>query len=349
MTDLFTAWECPSNIALIKYWGKKPGQIPCNPSLSLTLKNAHTRTRIHAQPQQSRFPNVQVRFNGQESVQLATKITGWLQLISSELPVALSHSLFIETENSFPHGAGIASSASGMGALALGICDLQRQLLGTDFSEDFYRKASHIARLGSGSACRSIYGGWVVWGKTPSIPDTSDLYATQLPLPVHEVFQNWHNDILIVDEREKKVSSSAGHGLMKSNPFAEARFNQAREHLDAMLSVLERGNVEQFIQITESEALSLHAMMMTSRPSYLLLRPDTLHAIEKIREYREKSGIPICFTLDAGPNVHILYPAPAATSVKSFISEELLVSLGRARIIEDLNGTGPVYLGDSCP
>jgi diphosphomevalonate decarboxylase len=81
MTDLFTAWECPSNIALIKYWGKKPGQIPCNPSLSLTLKNAHTRTRIHAQPQQSRFPNVQVRFNGQESVQLATKITGWLQLI----------------------------------------------------------------------------------------------------------------------------------------------------------------------------------------------------------------------------------------------------------------------------
>jgi diphosphomevalonate decarboxylase len=347
MEILHSGWECPSNIALIKYWGKLPGQIPCNPSLSITLDRAHTQTRITATPQQSRFPNLHVQFNGEHAPTLETKLTGFIQSIVQEHPWILSYHLHIETENSFPHGAGIASSASGMGALGLGLCDLQRQLEGGLHDASFFQKASHLARLGSGSASRSVYGGYVTWGEIPEVTYSSNLYASPLETPVHQVFQRWQNDILIVDPAEKKVSSTAGHGLMKTNPFSQNRFAQAYTHIQELIQAISHGNVEKFITLVEAEALTLHAMMMTSQPNYLLMRPGSVLAIEKIRDFRQQTGTPVCFTLDAGPNVHILYPMAVKDRVQPFIQEELMSALPGARLLSDHLGTGPRYLGNA--
>src|SRR5690606_22821198 len=119
-----------------------------------------------------------------------------------------------------------------------------------------------------------------------------------------------------VSKKEKDVSSRAGHALMEGNPYAHARYEQANTHITDMLQALENGDINAFGRIVEKEALTLHALMMTSEPSYLLMRPNTLAIIERIRSLRETKGVPVCFTLDAGPNVHLLYPREVSATVE---------------------------------
>ena len=114
--------------------------------------------------------------------------------------------------------------------------------------------------------------------------------------------------ILIVEDEPKKVSSTIGHGLMNNHPYAESRFKQANENLSKMAEILQGGNIKDFISLVESEALTLHAMMLTSNPYFILMKPNTLEIINKIWEYREENNSNICFTLDAGANVHVLFP-----------------------------------------
>jgi len=339
------AWECPSNIALVKYWGKHGVQLPCNPSLSLTLDVAKTVSTLTATPKQGIFPEIEVYFQGNRVPALETKMIGFFQTILEELPGIGTHKLVLSTENTFPHGAGIASSASGMGALALCLCEL----FGSDefanpASEQFWRNASHIARLGSGSASRSIYPGFAVWGELEGVKDSSDYHAIPVNDSIHPAFRQLRNCICIVDPSEKAVSSRAGHALMRNHPFAVQRFAQAGVHIKEMMEILRCGNMDRFIEIVELEALTLHAMMMTSSPAYLLMRPNTIKAIEKLREFRQQTGIPVCFTLDAGPNLHILYPENVADSVQSYIESELLADLEGAWCLWDKSGSGPKKL-----
>src|SRR5690606_20445530 len=147
---------------------------------------------------------------------------------------------------------------------------------------------------------------------------SSDLYATEIN-DVHENFKHMLDAILIVDDEPKKVSSSVGHSLMNNHMYAENRFLQANKHAAIIIKTLYNGDFEEFIQITESEALALHAMMMTSENYYLLMKPGTIHAIEKIVDFRKRTGVPICFTLDAGPNVHVLYPEKYKNDVSGFL------------------------------
>jgi diphosphomevalonate decarboxylase len=338
-------WECPSNIAIVKYWGKKELQVPCNPSISITLSSAVTRSRLEAIPKQGTFPEITVYWNGEENPTLAKKLTGFLLSIQKYIPEVTKFSLTLYTQNTFPHGAGIASSASGMGALALCLCELFRPEAekGTH-QNDFLQMASQIARLGSGSASRSIFKGFALWGKTPSWQNSSNEYASPLNSMVHNTFNEMQNCILIVDPSEKKVSSTAGHGLMKNHPYATSRFIQAEQHTEEMIEVLQNGNMERFIEITESEALALHAMMMTSNPGYLLIKPTTLDVIENIRTFRQQSGLPICFTLDAGPNVHILYPKSVENQIKEFIIHYLCPKFPMASPLWDHAGNGPKSL-----
>jgi diphosphomevalonate decarboxylase len=222
------------------------------------------------------------------------------------------------------------------------LCDMERQFFGTlQNEEEFRRKASYIARLGSGSASRSVYGGLVIWGEAEGVPGTSDEYGFPVNEGIHEIFSGYQDTILLVDAGEKKVSSRVGHGLMEGNPFAMERFSQARRNLKVLLQALRTGDTETFIRITESEALTLHAMMMTSQPYFLLMKPNTLQIIERIFAFREKTGLPLSFTLDAGPNVHMLYPAAIKAEVKHFIDNELLPFLSSNAYIEDEVGKGP--------
>ena len=179
--------------------------------------------------------------------------------------------------------------------------------LGVD--EEFERKASYVARLGSGSACRSVFAYAAVWGATPSLAGSSDEYAVPLMNGnLHEIFKNYLNDILIISSNPKKVSSTAGHNLMENHSFAAARFEQAKVNMNVMLQALKSGDIETFGRVTEEEAMTLHALMMSSRPSYLLIEPNTITAIEKVKAFRADTGLPLYFTLDAGPESASIVP-----------------------------------------
>jgi diphosphomevalonate decarboxylase len=149
---------------------------------------------------------------------------------------------------------------------------------------------------------------------------------------------------LLVDKGEKQVSSTVGHDLMHNHPYAERRFEQAHENLSKLKTVLEFGNLDEFIAIVESEALTLHAMMMTSMPYFILMKPNTLEIINKIWKFRNETKTPVCFTLDAGANVHILYPENDIEKVLQFIKNELVGYCQNGQYICDEIGNGSQIL-----
>ncbi|NCP90548.1 MAG: diphosphomevalonate decarboxylase, partial [Flavobacteriales bacterium] len=208
----------------------------------------------------------------------------------------------------------------------------------------FNKKASFLARLGSGSACRSIEGPLVVWGKTDSIEVSSDLFGMKYPYKIHNHFKNFQDTILLVDKGEKQVSSTIGHNLMHHHPYAKIRFQQAHENLEKLKNILETGHLEAFIALIESEALTLHAMMMTSMPYFILMKPNTLEIINKIWQFRQETSLPISFTLDAGANVHVLYPEKDATKILEFIKNELVAYCENGHYICDKIGFGAKQL-----
>ncbi len=339
-------WQAPSNIALVKYWGKKEEQIPANPSISFTLNTSKTTTTLEFEKRESSAEGFrfELYFEGKKKEDFKPKIKTFLERIEKYVPFLKDYSLIIRTENSFPHSSGIASSASGMSALALCIMSLEKELNPEMTEEYFNRKASFLARLGSGSACRSIEGGLVVWGNHKKTESSSDLYGVQYKKPVHEVFYNFQDTILLVDKGSKQVSSSVGHNLMHGHPFADERFAQAHNNLNALQEIFEQGDLNGFIEVVEREALTLHAMMMSSKPYFILMKPNTLEIINKIWKFRENTGLPVCFTLDAGANVHVLYPKESKEKILEFIKNELVAYCENEQYLCDHVGKGAVKL-----
>lgn len=340
------SWRSPSNIALIKYWGKKGFQIPSNPSLSMTLSDSFTETLVkYSLTQNPGKVSFDFFFEGEKKPQFRQKISTFLEAVLDEFPFLKEFHLEIHSSNTFPHSAGIASSASAMSALALCLCSIEQQIEGTENANDeFLKKASNIARIGSGSASRSIYGGFVSWGKIELLEETSDLFATTLKTNIHPLYGDLCDTILIINKNEKQVSSRAGHGLMVNHPFAESRINQAGQNLGELLKYLDSGDFEGFTKVVENEALTLHALMMASNPGFLLIQPGTLQVIEKIRHFRKQTGTNVVFTLDAGPNVHLLYPKHQTKLVKDFINDELIGFCDENKFIDDKLGEGPKKL-----
>jgi len=337
-------WSAPSNIALVKYWGKKANQIPANPSVSFTLNDCKTITKLAYERKEEDGISFDLLFEGQPKESFRPKIEKFFERTAEYLPFLKDYHFTIDTRNTFPHSSGIASSASGMAALAMNLMSLERKLNPAMTDDYFYKKASFLARLGSGSACRSINGSVVVWGTHEEVEDSSDLFGVPFTGNVHEVFRNYKDTILLVDKGEKQVSSTVGHDLMHGHPYAERRFEQAHDNLSAIKKALTEGDVNTFIGIVESEALTLHAMMMTSMPYFILMKPNTLAIINLIWQFRNDTGIPVCFTLDAGANVHVLYPENVAVKVLDFIKAELLVYCQNNQYICDEIGTGALSL-----
>jgi diphosphomevalonate decarboxylase len=343
-------WSAPSNIALVKYWGKKDPQIPANPSISLTLNHCKTITQLTfikrgiptAHNHTTADFSFDLLFEGKSKEDFKPKIQKFLERIEVYCPYLKNYHFTIDTKNTFPHSSGIASSASGMAALAMNIMSLEKALNPAITEDFFFQKASFLARLGSGSACRSVKGCVVVWGNHAEIEGSSDLFGIEFPTKIHNHFKNYQDTILLVDKGEKQVSSSIGHDLMHNHPFAKERFAQAHHNLSAIKRVLENGNLEEFIQIVESEALTLHAMMMTSLPYFILMKPNTLEIINKIWKFRNETQIPVCFTLDAGANVHVLYPENVRNVVLPFITRELVGYCQNGQYICDAIGIGAI-------
>ncbi|WP_299366597.1 diphosphomevalonate decarboxylase [Winogradskyella sp.] len=342
-------WSSPSNIALVKYWGKRQHQIPENPSISFTLSNCKTITEVTYTKKEDDGFSFDVIFEGEKNEAFKPKIQTFFERIETYMPFLKDYHFTIETSNTFPHSSGIASSASGMSALALCLMSIEEKLSviqspdgkrQDEESQDYFnKKASFLARLGSGSACRSIEGELVVWGQNEST-ESSNLYGIKFDGEVHPNFKNYQDTILLVDKGEKQVSSTVGHQLMHGHPFATERFKQAHHNLARLKAVFASGDLDSFVKIVESEALTLHAMMMTSMPYFILMKPKTLEIINKIWAYRESTDSHVCFTLDAGANVHVLYPENEKDSVLRFIKNELADYCQNKKYITDYVGKG---------
>ena len=229
-----------------------------------------------------------------------------------------------------------------MSALALCLVDIEMRILNSEIrGTDFFKKASFLARLGSGSASRSVYPAFSVWGETGKLPGSSDTFAVPVELPGDSFFNGLRDAILIVSSDKKEVSSTAGHGMMKNNPYSDVRYRTAHQNLSSLLNAISGTDESEFIHITEREALSLHGLMMTSDPGFILMKGGSIEIIQRIRKFRKETGIFITFTLDAGPNVHLLYHENDHESIKQFILKELRPFTEKHRIIWDRIGEGP--------
>ncbi|MCX6231788.1 MAG: diphosphomevalonate decarboxylase [Bacteroidetes bacterium] len=343
--EISTSWRSPSNIALLKYWGKRQGQLPLNPSLSFSLSEAHTTTKLTAVPDAI---NAGISSLNKDIYHpFLNKIHPYWQYVINEIPLLQHYSIAIETENTFPHSAGIASSASGFSALATALLDLAQMLSGNKLAkEDFYKNASSLARMGSGSACRSVYGGFTLWGKSSEWPGSSDLYAIDINAMIHPSFRQLHDAILLVSAKEKSLSSSHGHSLMNEHPFAAGRLLQANNHLELFRKALAEGDLELLSQISENEALSLHALIMSSKGGSILLEPSSLVLIQRIRAARQK-GLAVFFTIDAGPNIHMIYPESEKEKLAAFIHDELSDICQENKVIFDFCGKGAVKMNEN--
>ncbi len=340
-------WKSPSNIALIKYWGKYANQIPLNPSISFTLSQAFTQTTISYRSKIKRSEKVDATFyfEGKLNQEFAKRVKNYLDALLPIFPFLTQLDLTIKSDNSFPHSSGIASSASSMSALALCLCSMEKQLFGTlEDKEEFFRKASFVARMGSGSACRSIYPKAAIWGASIDFEESSDFYAIPAKVALHEKFRRFRDDILIVSKDAKSISSSDGHKIMTNHVFREPRISQAKKRLHFLLKALKEGNYNRFGEIVEKEALTLHGMMMTSTPAYILMEPNTIKIIQEIQNFRNMTGLPVYFSLDAGPNVHMLYPASIEDKVHAFVENDLVKYCKNGEYIKDYLGSGPMEL-----
>lgn len=341
------SWWAPSNIALVKYWGKKKGlQLPANPSVSLTLNEARTYVTLEVLSKDDEAfenaPWIDLIFSGQKMPSFIPKIEKFFNHVSDYLPYLKDHKFLIYSENTFPHSAGIASSASSMAAMALCLRDFAEEkgsesLIGDTFMD----QASFLARMGSGSACRSLFAISASWGIGELQGKTFGHDELATPVECHELFKTMHDSIVVVSGVEKKVSSRAGHGLMDEHFYGRARYEHAMMNWRYAMEWLKDGSWDNLGNLVEEEALTLHAMMMTSRPGYLLMEPQTIKAIHLVRDFRYQSQTPLYFTLDAGPNLHLLYPHECREEVNRFLGD-LIEELGPGtELIDDKVGFGP--------
>jgi diphosphomevalonate decarboxylase len=293
MPQTATALAHP-NIAFIKYWGNRDAalRLPSNPSLSMNLEGLHTLTRVTFNPD---LPSDSLTLNdtptqGEALIRVSTFLDRVRALANSSLPAE------VVSENSFPAGAGIASSASAFAALALAASSAA----GLELDE---RSLSRLARTGSGSACRSVPPGFVVWqaGKTDE-----DSYAYSIAPPDH-----WDlvDCIALVSEAHKPVGSSQGHHLAGSSPLQAARLAGAEERLEACRRAILERDFDLLAQVIELDSHLMHAVMLTSSPSLMYWAPASVAVMQRVIELRA-SGLPVCFTLDAGPNVHVITLSP---------------------------------------
>ncbi|HWG92370.1 MAG TPA: diphosphomevalonate decarboxylase [Candidatus Thermoplasmatota archaeon] len=308
------------NIALIKYWGRLDDDLnlPLTNSLSMTLDALSTTTTVEWDP---RLKDHEVTINGEpQQGKPRFRVAKHLERLKERL----HHEGYarVASVNNFPMGSGIASSASAFAALT----GAAFAALGIDADAE---ELTTFARLGSGSAARSIHGGFVEWVAGARHEDS---YAYQLAPESH---WDLKDVVVVVSEEEKKVGSTEGHEIARTSPFLDARLAHLHTSLAlARASVLER-DLKALGEVAELDALSMHAVMMTSSPSLLYWSPETVRLLQAVRRFRDEE-LEAYFTLDAGPNVHLLTTAANVDDLVGRLREE---GIAKERIL--VNGPGP--------
>ncbi len=293
------------NIAFIKYWGNRDDhlRLPANGSISMNLAGLETRTTVTFSESTS-FDGLIL--NGVEAGDEArSRVAAFLDLVRDL--AGLKAFAQVNSVNNFPTGAGIASSAAAFAALALAAS----KAAGLDLGE---RQLSALARRGSGSACRSVPGGFVEW-----LPGSSDdsSFASSIAQADH-----WElaDCVAVVAAEPKKTGSTDGHRLAGSSPIQPARVADTPRRLGICRKAILERDFESFAQIVEVDSNLMHAVMMTSTPALFYWEPASLAIIKQVAHWRH-NNIPVCYTLDAGPNVHLLCLLSALPAVRKLVSE----------------------------
>jgi diphosphomevalonate decarboxylase len=280
------------NIAFIKYWGNRDDdlRLPANGSISMNLDGLFTRTTVtfsaSLKTDNLRIGKRPVTGPGLE------RVRSFLDLVRGVAGTNLCAE--VVSENNFPSGAGIASSAAAFAALALAA----NEAAGITFSQ---RELSRLARRGSGSACRSVPGGFVEW---QAGTDDADSFASSIAAPE---YWDLTDCVAIVSSGHKKTGSTEGHTLAPTSPLQAARVADAPRRLDMCRRAILDRDFEALAAVVELDSDMMHAVMMTSKPGLFYWQSASLTVMHAVREWRE-NGIPVCYTIDAGPNVHVICP-----------------------------------------
>ena len=293
------------NIAFIKYWGNLNNELnlPASGSLSMNLGALTTRTTVRFEPELEQDSLI---LNDTPAEPLAVqRVSRFLDQVR-ELAGAHHHAMVTST-NDFPTGAGIASSASAFAALSLAAATA----LGLEMDE---AALSRLARRGSGSACRSVPAGFVEW--LPENTDTGS-FARAIAPPEHWDLMDC---IVILQSEHKPVGSTAGHRLASTSPFQSARLQGAPQRLAVCRQAILDRDFNTFANIVEQDSNLMHAVMMTSTPPLFYWEPASLSLMKTIPAWRAE-GLSVCYTLDAGPNVHVLCLSDQVQEVKKRLAQ----------------------------
>ncbi|MCJ7826051.1 diphosphomevalonate decarboxylase [Patescibacteria group bacterium] len=295
----------PSNIAFIKYWGKADDvlRLPLNSSLSMNLSNTSTVTTIEFSSAYKK-DDISLLDGTFSSHEIARVILG-LNRIRKRADVRLRARVM--TKNTFPKGTGAAASASGFAALTVA----GFAALGLTLSE---KELTIFARMGSGSACRSIPDGYVFWEKGNS-SDTSFAYS----LYPH-TYWNLYDVLVIVDDGMKKISSTKGQEAVHTSPLLEKRLSGIPEKINRTKKAFQEKNFPLLGEIIEDDCLSMHHVMQTQTPPLFYWNEATKKIIKKVRMWRYE-GIHVYFTIDAGPNVHLICEKPFVDAIKKKLAD----------------------------
>lgn len=282
----------PSNIAFIKYWGKKKGtlRLPENGSISMNLSSLLTTTTVEFSAGYSGDSVIVDGKRKPNQSETGKRIIEHLNRIRKMAKI--DEKAKVVSKNNFPMGTGLSSSASGIAALTVSAA----KAAGLELSE---KNLSILARQGSGSACRSIPDGFVEWidGNTN---ETS--YAVSLFPPDH-----WDivDVVVILSGKKKTVSTTEGQKLASSSPFFSMRLSKIKEKIAEVKKLIKLKKFAEFGELIEAEALELHAIMLTSTPSLIYWLPETVRIMKLVKDWRHK-GLPVYFTVNTGQNVHLI-------------------------------------------
>lgn len=304
MSLLISTAHAHPNIAFIKYWGDLDPclRLPANSSLSMNLDGLVTRTQVSFDPT---LHADCLTMNGEPASSPALqRVSDLLNQVREMAGIPYFSS--VESSNNFPIGAGIASSASAFAALSLAAS----AAAGLHLSE---KELSRLARSGSGSACRSIPSGFVEWQAGESDEES---YAFSIAPPEHWDIMDY---IVVVSQEAKRVSSTEGHALAPTSPLQSARLAEAPHRLELCRRAIFKRDFSAFVDIVELDSNMMHAVMLTSTPPLLYWQPATIIIMRAVQDWRQQ-GIPVCYTIDAGPNVHVLCPGDAAIRVREKLS-----------------------------
>ena len=318
--------KAPANIAFIKYWGKSDEEerIPLNDSFSMNLSSAHTITTVEFVPGMTE-DNVSL-LGGTFSDEETKRVVRGLDRI--RVQIGSNMKAKVVTSNSFPKGTGSAASASGFAALTVAAC----AAIGASLSE---KDLTILARLGSGSACRSIPDGFVYWEKGT---DSGSSYAYSL---YPETYWDLRDLLVIVDRSMKKISTTDGMEAVRTSPKLASRLEEVPRRIEAMKNAFAEKQFHRFGEILEEECLDMHAVMQSQVPPLRYWNETTRLLMDRVVHWRNE-GIQVYFTIDAGPNVHLICEGHQEAAVL----DKLRTIPGILEIISNTPAPGTVCISD---